>query len=445
VECVKRLKNPKNVKELQSVLGLINYYRKFIPKAADLILPLSQLLKKGVEYKWTTECSSALDKLKEAIITPPILRFVDFTKPMYLTTDASGGALGAVLSQKDNDDDFPLSFASRTLNEAEKRYSTIEREFLAIVWAVKSFRAYLLGRNFTVYTDHKPLVGIANLKDQTSRLARFRHKLSEYDFEIKYKPGKQNLNADALSRAFCKEENECQEDLSNNSSPIEPTHTKIGSPGRTSKALVLWRGSSIMVVTRSKAIEISKDADREQNDQEDEDADLLKADPAEEDLSIFLTDPEDIMSVLKQFHDSPLGGHQGISKTFHRIRRQYKWTGMLKQIKDYVKSCSKCQANKSSRNDKLPMVITDTAHRPFDKVFMVIVGPVPISCRINKYILTFQDDFFKIYGMHCHSGPGSLCSSKGVFPRNNFQIWHPQDFGHRQWHKFYVKSFQGCV
>jgi len=164
------------------------------------LLPLTNLLKKDIKFEWTKECENSMNILKDAITSPPILKYVDFSKPLTLTTDASNAALGAVLSQGPPGEDLPISFASRALSDTEKRYSTIEKEFLAIVWATKTFRSYLLGRHFTVFTDHKPLTGIANLKDQTSRLARFRHKLSEYDFTIEYKAGKANQNADALSR-----------------------------------------------------------------------------------------------------------------------------------------------------------------------------------------------------------------------------------------------------
>jgi len=164
------------------------------------LLPLTHLLKKDIKFNWDKKCEESMEFLKQAITSPPILRYVDFSKPLILTTDASNAALGAVLSQGPPGKDLPISFASRALSDTEKRYSTIEKEFLAIVWATKTFRSYLLGRHFTVYTDHKPLKGIANLKDQTSRLARFRHKLSEFDFAIEYKAGKINQNADALSR-----------------------------------------------------------------------------------------------------------------------------------------------------------------------------------------------------------------------------------------------------
>lgn len=130
-----------------------------------------------------------------------MLQYPDFTKEFTLITDASQEALGAVLSQGTvGKDDRPIAYASRTLNSAEKSYSTTEKELLAVVWAVKYFRPYLWGRHFKVVTDHRPLRWLVSLKDPGSRCTHWTIKLSEYDFEVIHRPGKANSNADALSR-----------------------------------------------------------------------------------------------------------------------------------------------------------------------------------------------------------------------------------------------------
>ena len=196
--CVKNFPVPKNIKEVQSFLGFANYYRKFIPNFAKIAAPINSLLRTENYFKWTNVQQDAFEQLKQAITTPPVLIYPDFSKPFLLTTDASNEALGAVLSQGKVGSDKPIAYASRALSKTEKRYSTIEREALAVVWAVNNFRSYLLGRVFTVYTDHQPLKGVFHVKDPTARLCMFRHKLSEYVFKIEYKPGKLNTKADAL-------------------------------------------------------------------------------------------------------------------------------------------------------------------------------------------------------------------------------------------------------
>ena len=130
----------------------------------------------------------------------PVLQYPDFTKPLVLTTDASGFAVGAIFSQGKIGQDKPIAFVSRTLNQAEQNYSSIEKKLSVIVWACRYFGPYLLGRNFTIFIYHKPLTWMFSVKDPSSRLLRWRLLLEEYDYTIASKVGKKNVNADALSR-----------------------------------------------------------------------------------------------------------------------------------------------------------------------------------------------------------------------------------------------------
>lgn len=191
---------PKTRKEIKGFLGLVGYYRKFIKNMAKLTKPLTLCLKKGADIKHTEEFIKAFETCKKILTNEPVLQYPDFSKPFVLTTDASNVALGAVLSQGKIGCDRPICYASRTLNDSEQKYSTIEKELLAIVWATKYFRPYLFGRKFFIYTDHRPLVWLMNLKEPNSKLVRWRLKLEEFDYEIIYKKGKYNTNADALSR-----------------------------------------------------------------------------------------------------------------------------------------------------------------------------------------------------------------------------------------------------
>lgn len=200
VECVQNYPVPKNTTETQRFLGLANYYRKFIKNYANLAKPLYDLLKKDQSFNWNTECTNAFNSLKSALISPPVLIFPNFEKTFIVTTDASNYAIGAVLSQGDLPNDQPIEFASKVLNDAQKKYSTIEKELLAIVYAVNIFKHYIYGYEFILYTDHRPLVYLFNFKNPSSRLHRWKLALSEYNFKIIYRRGTQNTVADALSR-----------------------------------------------------------------------------------------------------------------------------------------------------------------------------------------------------------------------------------------------------
>lgn len=191
---------PKTTTEIKSFLGLVGYYRRFIKDFAAITKPLTSCLKKRNKIIIDQNYIDSFNKCKELLTNAPLLQYPDYDRPFILTTDASTVALGAVLSQGQIGSDKPVAYASRTLSDTESRYSTIERELLAIIWAVKHFRPYLYGRKFYIYTDHRPLAWLNSLKDPNSKLTRWRLRLQDYNFEIIYKKGKQNTNADALSR-----------------------------------------------------------------------------------------------------------------------------------------------------------------------------------------------------------------------------------------------------
>lgn len=200
VKAVTTFPIPKNAKDVKSFLGLVGYYRRFIENFSKITKPLTSLLKKDTSFHWSFEQDQAFNILKEKLTTAPLLQYPDFSQPFVVTTDASNYAVGAVLSQGSIGKDKPIAYASRTLNKAEGNYSTTEKELVAIIFAVKTFRPYLYGTKFKIVTDHRPLQWLFNVKDPGSRLLRWRLKLMEYDHEIVYKQGILNSNADALSR-----------------------------------------------------------------------------------------------------------------------------------------------------------------------------------------------------------------------------------------------------
>jgi hypothetical protein len=200
IEAVVKFPTPQSQKDIKSLLGLAGYYRKFIADFSAIARPLTNMLKKENEWNWTEKEQTSFDLLKFKLTNTPLLQYPDFSKPFVLTTDASGYAVGAILSQGKLGQDKAMTYASRTLNKAELYYATVEKELLAIVWACKHFRPYLLGLKFRIVTDHKGLTWIFNVKDPSSRLMRWKLLFEEYDYEIQYRPGQRNCNGDSLSR-----------------------------------------------------------------------------------------------------------------------------------------------------------------------------------------------------------------------------------------------------
>ena len=198
---------PTKAKHVKQFLGMAGFYRHFIKNFADIVEPLNHLTRKHTKFFWSDDCNKAFYMIIKLLSDKPILAYPNFNEEFFLATDASKIGIGAVLGQKDsNNNEHPIYFASRALNQAERNYSTIERELLAIVYSVDKFRYYLYGKKFTIITDHNPLVYLKNITLSSERLTRWRLKLAEYDFDVVYRKGTLNANADAMSRAEIPEE-----------------------------------------------------------------------------------------------------------------------------------------------------------------------------------------------------------------------------------------------
>lgn len=201
IEKILDWKLPETKKEIKQFLGLSGYYRRFIKDYSKITKPMTKYLhksEKSIDLK-DASYKSAFEELKKIIASDQVLAYPDFDKPFILTTDASNFALGAVLSQMQEKVEKPIAFASRTLTKCETRYSTIEKEALAIMWAVQKFRPYIYGNECTLYTDHKPLQYIKTC-NKNQKILTWRDELENYKLNFLYKPGKANVVADALSR-----------------------------------------------------------------------------------------------------------------------------------------------------------------------------------------------------------------------------------------------------
>ncbi len=195
---------PTTKKELRSFLGLVGYYRAFVPNFAAIAVPLTDLTKKGSPnvLVWTEAQDQAFRTLKQCVCRPPVLRLPDIAKPFILQTDASCEGIGAIIFQEDEGIKHPVACASKKLLPRERNYSTIEREALAIIWGVQKFEKYLLGVNFFLETDHHPLQYLQTAKYQNSRIMRWSLILQPYRFTVRAIKGSDNVGADFLSRCL---------------------------------------------------------------------------------------------------------------------------------------------------------------------------------------------------------------------------------------------------
>ncbi|GJW91288.1 ty3-gypsy retrotransposon protein [Tanacetum coccineum] len=319
IKAIQDWPKPSTVTGLRGFLGLTGYYRRFVSNYAHIASPLTDLLQKS-KFEWNDEAQEAFDILKKAMSTLPVLALPDFSLIFDVTTDASGTGIGAVLSQKDK----PIAFFSKKLSPRMRSSSTYIRELYAITEAVKKWRHYLLGRKFRVFTDQRSLKHLLTQVVQSPEQYKWASKLLGYDFEVHYKPGKENRVADALSRI---EESQ----LLSLSTPIFP-----------------WLQELREYYTNTQE-------GREFLSRVAQQVDALPGHHIHDGLvyihdRLFIPDiPSLRLKLLKEFHSSTIGGHSGITATIKRISGSFSWPGLRKDVTRFIRECTICQQTKYSR------------------------------------------------------------------------------------------------
>lgn len=443
IQCIKQWPIPTTADEVKRFIAFANYYRKHIPNFAKICVPLNVLTRKHVPFEWTDTCQYSFDNLREKFINPPVLDYPNLSQDnkFILQTDASGYAIGSVLS---NQNGKPIAYASKSLNKAEINYATIEKELLAIVWSIKHFRPYLYGRKFEIRTDHRPLVYLFSLKNPSSRLTKFRLLLEEYDFDITYVQGKENVVADALSRisvADLKSINNKIEEEILVTTRSQTSKTKYKDVSETlnghnvfdskmfeivvensikeeiqisieeakiyikpAKSFIQLRRIMKNLENMCKEYKINELVIKLNNNnaqmfyKEMIDNKLLKGMPKIHVIkNIVKVVNDDITKklIMNDFHMLPTAGHAGIKRTLKTIRQRYFWKNIQSDVEKFIKSCKLCQQNKNIKQPKIPIIVTSTATFAFEKIYMDLVGPIIPDEHGNQYILTTQCELTK--------------------------------------------------
>lgn len=407
---IKDYPRPKNVKDVRSFLGLTGFYRRFIDGYSDKAKPLTLLQKKGADFVWTPEAEAAFKTLKEALQTGPILKYPDFAKHFVVATDASNVGIGSVLAQVHNGNELPIAYNSRQLNRAEQNYSTIEKELLSVVHAIRTFRPYLYGRRFTLVTDHRPLRWLMSLKDPSSRLARWSILLQDNQYDIVHRPGKKNSNVDALSRIqlTAKDEPNEEEEEIQCVGAVRRYMDDKGEEQDTSELFTPWYDHQRISEDQRRDSQIRKIIDNLEADQPAEPEGAPSEEYRMSDGLLYRITTEINGRLLEQLvvpssmtryiirlnHEPPISGHLGVNKTLGRIRVRFFWKGMAKDVGAYIKSCKSCQERKRPMGKKIaPLQPNTQAQRPFEMVAMDILGPLPTTMNGNRYLLVFTDYF----------------------------------------------------
>lgn len=365
VEIIKNYKLPETIQELRSFLGLLNFYRRYLKKAAENQAILHEYLKGAKKndrrkVQWTEEAKRKFDDCKNELINATLLSFPDMKAPLALFTDASDQALGGVVQQYENTSWKPIAFYSKKLNDAEKKYSAYDKELLAIYASIKNFKHYLEGREFTIFTDHKPLTFAFNQKNEKASPRQMRHLqyISQFSTDIQHISGKENIVADTLSRVNEVEIINYEEIARKQQQDEELEKLKTENQNLTFKQYPLSSNISLWCEISTKNIRPFI--------------------PKEFRYQIF-----------KNIHNL---AHPGIKNTVKQITSKFIWPNINKDVRQWAQTCNECQKNKTSRHTKSKFGVFEEPDERFKIVHIDLIGPLPPS-NDNVYCLTCIDRF----------------------------------------------------
>ena len=417
VEDIQMIPAPTNRTELQEFLGIVTYMGPFVPNLSQNTAMLRDLLKKDVEYQWSQMHQEVFDKVKSSICAETTLAYFDCDKDYTIQVDASGRGLGAVLLQEGR----PIAYASKSLTDTEKRYANIERELLAVVFGAERFRTYVYGKHFVVESDHKPLemIQLKNLMAAPPRLQRMLLRIQHYDITIKYRPGKELLLADGLSRLPNPRSRE-EIDLDVMVSMVQFSNNKILELRRETDTDTILRDLQEVIIrgwpkTRADIPIILRPFWCYRDELSVEDGVILKGER--------VVIPQSMQAdVIQRIH----AGHQGIEKCKMRARTSVFWNGINNDLEDVVKRCAVCQEHQHTnpRETLLPHELptrswqilgTDLFHYNNSEYLIVVdyyskfpfVRKMPTPCTSHAVVAATADIFSE------HGVPEKVVSDNG--------------------------------
>ena len=444
IDQIQEWEQPQSDRDLRSFLGLASYYRRHIERFAHVAGPLYQILPKTrtkekrqarekilpFAERWTEECTKAFELLKRKLTSPPVLGFPDFSQEFFLETDASHQGLSGILSQKQGDRQVVIAYASRTLRPTEKNmdnYSSMKLELLALKWCLtEKFRDYLLGRKVTVWTDNNPLTYVTKPGTKLGATEmRWMAQLAQFELEVKYRTGKSNRAADALSRKtrVWQEPEEVFTNLLHTTS-MEPLKESVSTkmelkeeiplasqtlPGLTPRMMAKYQEEDPTIGRFLELWKVGVPPRRRKLLQEHKSVRKLirnwprfismqgvlyrkVVDPSEGEL-IQLVLPKILRkTVLQSLHDQ--AGHQGKERTLGLVRHRCFWPEMVAEVNDHCERCERCMIAKAPQPKIRPTVGMLLAERPLEVLAIDFTVLEKSSCG-KENILVMTDVFTK--------------------------------------------------
>ena len=419
VEAVVNWRTPSNLKEVQGFVGFANFYRRFIKDFSKLVKPLVALTRKDTPFLWSPECSQAFESVKQQVTAAPVLRHFDPKRQAILETDASDYVTGGVLSQFDDDHILhPVAFYSRSMVPAECNYHIYDKELLAIIRCFEHWRPELEGTDLPIqiFTDHQALKTFMESKELTRRQARYLDILSEFNFQIVFRPGRNNGKADALTRMP-------------DSLPAGPhderskhQHQVILTPDRVQIRVNAIEESLFNRVHKANRGDPQCEEYRQaiqKGERTLHGTDLGRCrviDGALFKNGLLWVPPCMHVEVLKEIHDQPASNHPGVTRMIDLLRRHYYWPGHTKTIKRYIRNCHPCQRSKAPRDqangllDPLPI-----PKQRWRDIAMDFITGLPESDGFNAICTLICRLSKERHYVPCHWGEGGTSTEETLW------------------------------
>ena len=383
VELISNLPTPKCVRDIRSFLGHAGFYRRFIKDFSAIAWTLCTLLAKDVPFTWSPACDTAFTKLKNMPVSPPIMRSPNWDLPFEIMCDASDYAIGAVLGQREDKKAFVIYYASKTLDSAQANYTTTEKEFLAVVFALEKFRSYIVGSPVTIFTDHAALKYLLSKQDTKPRLTRWILLCQEFNLTIKDKKGVENVVADHLSRLV--PDSNFQGIPIGDSFPDEQLFALVHYPWYADIVNYLVTGQIPAQWTSQQKKKFLIDIKKYYFD----DPYLFKYCPDQ--IMRRCVPNDEQVRILTFCHSEACGGHFSARKTADNILQAgFYWPTLFKDCFDFCKTCAQCQqlggVTKQNMMPLTPILIIEI----FYCWGIDFMGPFPPSCGY-LYILLSVD------------------------------------------------------
>lgn len=390
VSAIQQIEPPKDRHEVRRFLGLTGFFRRFIPKYAQIAAPISELLKKSVSFSWEHKQEEAFQTLKKKLTESPILQIFNPASETELHCDASSLGLSGMLLQRGIDGRLHLVHAvSKKATAVEKNYHSSKMELMAVVWSITRLRPYLVGMKFTVVTDCQALVHLNAKKTSNPQIARWATLLSEYDFEVRHRPGDKMTHVDALSRAPIEQATDTEKELIGKEMGVMLTMTE------DEYVITMQRSDQRLREIIDALSKTNESVDQKLCDYELRNGILYRRVQVKGELrSLWMVPNAMRKAIVIKFHDQM--GHFAVDRTVDKILEQYYFPSMRRYVKYHINCCPECILTKVPRGtQRWRLQPIKPGRRPFDVVNIDHLGPYIKSTQGNAYIIVIIDNLTK--------------------------------------------------